>query len=398
MVTTEIPSEIRLLACLSRHPFTADDAADAAAICAEGVETSKMVRLCRFHRLGGHISATLTGDINVDIPKQLKLRLIREGLVARKQTDAQLAEMHSVMSTLQDANIEVFPIKGPAVAKRYYNDAARRVLYDIDLLVRPEDTFRAVQLIEARGLKHVKSSLRSGLKEADVERLHRWGSNIGLRSDADKSVLIELHWRPGRHRFEFPVELDDIWAQRVPMEIDGRDTWSMAPMQEALFLMSHGAKHEWKRLHWLCDIAAMLRDTQFDWRAFCEFAAACRLERVAASALELASIVFDLPVSEDVQDLIDRQQLFHRVDAIIERRYRQAATNDSSLEEALMEWRNADLFPGASARVQAIVSHLQPGPDDWAWVRLPDWANLGYYPVRIARIVIETGRAAFTAR
>lgn len=390
----QLPSEVQLLACLSRFPFTEDDAGQAMRILEDDIDVERLLALCKFHRLAMHVTENLNGPYKVDLAKDMRFRLVKQALRARVISDLQLHTMKEVLFTFRQSGMDAFPIKGPATGTRIYGDPHRRILYDIDILVRPEDTLLAIQTLEQTGFQHVKTALQSGVTAKDVTRLHGWGSNIGFRKPTEKSVLIELHWRPARHRYEFPVDTGRIWDGRQSLQVDGLETFGMDPVQEVVFLASHGHKHEWKRLHWLCDIAALMRKQDTPWEDICNLAETCQLEQVLGCAVLLAHKVFGVAIPEPTEHLISKHKsLEARVHAIMRRRYVVVPKNDTAIQEACMEWRSTALLGSNTARFKTIVSHLQPGPDDWRWVRMPDWANAAYYPVRLARIAVETIRS-----
>ncbi len=391
------PRELDIVSTLARYPFMQIDIDEASVLLDTDYDDQIIFELLRFHRLSVHAARNLNVLKKRNLPKTFRLQLVRKAVYAEQYTKEQVSELRTILEAFLKAGIDIMPIKGPATATRLYQDPYRRVLYDIDMMTRPEDTGRAVRLLESLGYVQSKPVLKSDFTDKDIDRLQNWGSNIGFRHSERDTVLIELHWRPGRYRHEFPFSTQELWEAAVQIIIAGEETLSLSPVHEALFLCVHGCKHEWKRLHWLLDIAAIAQNPHFDWTEAMSLAKARGLEQVIALSVFMAHRVFRSPIPPSISEIMQgNPSLKKRAERILKRRYSNAPKNDNVLDEVSMEWRNAGLQYGVVGRLRTILAHLTPGPDDWNWIKLPGPVSFLYYPVRLVRIIVEVLKAVMT--
>jgi Uncharacterised nucleotidyltransferase len=153
--------------------------------------------------------------------------------------------------------IAALPYKGPILAVSAYGNLALRQFADLDLLVRPQDTPRARELLLARGYQ-----LLSHARIACFERSRK----VDELLSADGQVLVELHRAPTSWTFYFPFPAARLWEQLETVSLCDMPVWTLAPEALLLVLCVHGAKHHWGRLGWICDVAALLgRHPGLDW-------------------------------------------------------------------------------------------------------------------------------------
>ena len=388
--------ELKIITTLVRYPFTPSDQKDVSDLFDAGFDLEIVLHLLRFHRLTIHAARNLNILKKKDLPKEFRYRVARQAAYAERYTQEQVKEMGLILDAFSAAEIEIMPIKGPATAMRCYSDPVRRMLHDIDLMTRSEDTERAIRLMHKLGFIQPKTAIREGFDSVDILRLQKWGSNIGFIHADRNEVLIELHWRPGRYFHEFPFYDHELWGGSETQKISDHITPSLNPVHEFLFLCSHGCKHEWKRLHWLLDIATIVQSGNVDLDDAFTLAAERGIEKPAALAIYLAHRLFGSDLPLDVATFMrSSASLNNYAEAIMRRRFSNAPQNDNAFKEACMEWRTAGLY---GDRVKSITANFTPGPDDWNWVKLPKYLSGLYYPVRLFRILFEIAKSVIPNR
>ena len=188
------------------------------------------------------------------------------------------AELGRLVALFDQAGIEVAPFKGPAIAWSLYESPALRQMSDLDLLVRPADAQRAVDLLVASGCRPWYST-----------DLRFFGSNGELPLTSPAGVPVDLHWALAPAWFRYALDLDRFWSRLVTVSIAGRPMRSLAPEDLLVFLCIHGAKHFWCSLHWLCDLARLIDRSALDWDALMEYSRARRVSRTVSAGLLLAA-------------------------------------------------------------------------------------------------------------
>ena len=156
----------------------------------------------------------------------------------RNGADKLATELEGLLGCFAERNIDVLPLKGPALSSVLYGDAALRTCKDLDLLVRRADFSRAEALLSERGFT-------AGEINDSERRFSRDG------------VLVELHFditSPQVYQFD----LERIWDRSRRESFRGKPMHVMSDDDLVLFLCSHGLSHGFSRLIWILDVARAL--------------------------------------------------------------------------------------------------------------------------------------------
>ena len=149
---------------------------------------------------------------------------------------------------LEDAlcseKIEIIALKGASLQDNLYPGVGMRPMGDLDLMVRPEEQERFVNLLERLGYKSNPLSPHFFNKGGVLIDLHIHALNIDRI--ANRAGL-------------FPTGMEPVWANSVPWG-EGYQ-WLRRPynMDNILLLSLHLMKHSFSRLIWLVDIYELLR-------------------------------------------------------------------------------------------------------------------------------------------
>ena len=162
---------------------------------------------------------------------------------------AQSGELTGLVGLFEEKGIPVVALKGPLLSRYLYGDLSVRSSGDIDVLVKQDDVRRSRDAL-----------VSSGCRAAN--RLH-WNSDsacLRLRGqemafDSPSGVSIDVHWRLVPPHFPSAFDELDGWESLATVTLAGRQVHTLAPEPLLLFLCSHGAKHMFERLGWICDIA-----------------------------------------------------------------------------------------------------------------------------------------------
>src|SRR6202045_3055223 len=171
------------------------------------------------------------------------------------------AELIRLADQFRDAGLDTVLVKGPALALRAYGDTGARQYGDLDFLVRQKDILRATELMISAGYK----------PEIPVEALSPKkipGQYLFVRIAAP--LLVALHTERTMRYFPRGLPIEEFFARRQYVSIDGHQIPALAIEDELLLICIHGAKHLWDRLSMVADVAAFIdRQTTLDWgRAF----------------------------------------------------------------------------------------------------------------------------------
>ncbi len=172
-------------------------------------------------------------------------------------------EQEAVLSALAARGVAAIPVKGIALAARYYGDLALRPIHDIDLLVRRGQVRQAGRIFEDLGYLPLRGRSRLGNFVAQVE--------ADLSFAKDGAAMIELHWElTHRPAYRGGLSASDAWRRSQMTELHGRTIRQLSTGDELRFLcvhctVDHPVARSGIRLIWLVDIAELVRALPNDW-------------------------------------------------------------------------------------------------------------------------------------
>jgi hypothetical protein len=143
-------------------------------------------------------------------------------------------------------------------------------------------------------------------------------------------------------------------------------------------LTIHGWKHNWSKLIWVADLAALIQTGKIDWDGVLKTATNGSWRRILALGVEMVRLVygFETPVSADQ----GTQRLAKELEQNLG-----AGKNSSYLEWHRNMLRARDHRVDQIRQVANFV--FSPGLGEYASVHLPGWAASGYHLVRLGRVL-----------
>lgn|GEM_PF-3682629 len=207
-------------------------------------------------------------------------------LIARNER--QKRQIAAIVQTLAGKDICAVPFKGPFLAGQLYGDGACRLSSDLDFLIDAGQALEAIEPLIGLGYQLRDFQHR---KQIDIE------SNpfIAFVDKVDKSH-IDLKWgmvAKGGNRFFITLQNHIQDLQSVPFQgvMIPQHSWE----DLVLLLAVHGHYHDWCRLVWLSDIAAVkVRHPQMDWQLLRKSAKKLGLSRLLAEAFTNIDQVLDV--------------------------------------------------------------------------------------------------------
>jgi hypothetical protein len=282
------PEWAALLQCASPH-------ADLSALSALLREVSwpKLLTLAEEH---GAISLLASGlahfEENLTPPEFTgKIRQLQrtQVLSALQMT----AELFRLVDQFRDAGLDTVLVKGPTLALRAYGDTGARQYGDLDFLVRQKDILRATELMIAAGYK----------PEIPIEAISPKkipGQYVFVRIAAP--LLVELHTERTMRYFPRGLPIEEFFARRQNVSIDGHQIPALAIEDELILICIHGAKHLWERLSLVADVAALVaRQTSLNWERGFARARSVGAERMLDTGLLLAGNLLGAVLPQNVQ-------------------------------------------------------------------------------------------------
>lgn len=258
-----------------------------------GIEWSELIRLAIPHGLLPVVSRSLGASAPDLVPPSTlsQLNLYRERVYRRNREQA--AVLAQLLAKYRDANIRVLPFKGPTLALSAYGDLALREFHDLDLWVHPRDLADAGEVLREAQYRPVEYVRGSPQMSQDA------GSCQEEFVSADGKILIDLHDVLQPRDSSFIPDFDQLWERRTEIPIAGTTVQAFQPEDLLINLSVHGAKHVWRRLNWILDVAALIASTSdMDWDEVLRRAQQWRCRRRLLLGMALANECFEARVPD----------------------------------------------------------------------------------------------------
>lgn len=278
-----LDSTLRLLILLARLKLSAPQQREAMALCARIDDWTDVTRQAKqqfvlplVYRHLRHLSPPTLSSQDAAHMRCQCLSIVQHNLQVAADQQRLVREL------LDPLAIPHLFFKGPSLAARYYDDPAMRFCRDIDLLV-PGD--KAVDLLEA--------ALQRGYQAHHPERLapDRTSLDFAVRTQpvltliSPQGIKIELHRRLDKEGKLYRT--DALIGAREPLPYGDAVLWVMPTSELFVYLCLHHTRHYWSHLHWLVDLDAVQRHSDFDLKDAYACAEKRGLTATVAASMEL---------------------------------------------------------------------------------------------------------------
>jgi hypothetical protein len=294
-------------------------------------------------------------------------------------------ELTRVLERTDSLGVDAIPYKGVVLSEVYYGDMAMRQPGDLDIFVRTGDLAKIKRAVCDLGY-----TPRAEIpKEAENNYLAS-GYECTFDSPAGKN-LLELQWALQPRYYAVDFDMEGLFARAVNLTVAGRSVKTPSPEDLLLVLSVHAAKHAWRKLIWLCDIAQVLKREKLDWASVQSRARQLGIVRILHVTLRLMNQFYLGPIPAPIEHVAVADQaaasLAHEIASRMSRGifYGEQQVLYFRLMMQLRE-RRADRL-----RFLARLA-FTPGPGEWEAIRLPKVLFPLYRVVRLGRLASRFAR------
>lgn len=362
--------EDQLCLLLARGRFTPGVAKQAVDRLEAGVRWDVLLQRARthglipllYHRLRALDFCGVTPPVRRELTDTFGINAIRNDLLTQ--------ELTRVLARLGAAGVPVIPLKGIALAKSLYGDAALRTCADLDILVHPKYFAESLGFLRSSGYEiHCA-------EPAFVHLMARYGKDCALmREDARLGYPLQVHcgliWGgPAERRL-----LNEIWSEAVPRPFHAAPAYALSPEWEFLYLAVHAARHGLFPFKWLVDLDWLVVRGALDWENVQEKARRLGWERAVQSCLAACAALLATPLPKP----------YERTPPLTPASFRAAGPGPLEIpREVIFVMR---LLPAFSPRLRFLAIRLfVPTPADGEFLRLPSSLFFLYYFLRPCRL------------
>lgn len=237
---------------------------------------------------------TLT-ERGVDDPTMPKLKDIYRNSWMSNQL--LFTELGKALGVLASVGVDTLTLKGAALSDLHYGDRGARPMADVDVAVRRDDRWRAIDGLTSAGWQiAAPESL-----EFDAAFRH----SCSLRSPA--GVELDLHWHILSDCCRDTID-DPMWERSIDFDMNGVATRALDPTDSLVHTVVHGMRwNPVSPVRWVTDAAAILRTSaaQLDWDRLVRQATDARFVLRVGAALSYLVATFDLGIPPDAMRAIE---------------------------------------------------------------------------------------------
>jgi hypothetical protein len=294
------------------------------------------------------------------------------------------AELVALVELFRRESIALAAFKGPVAAAAYYGHVGARTFVDLDLLV-PTTQARAAGAVLERAGYAPRFALRPGW-----DAVYRRGYCERVYCRAAPAATVDLHWGLLPPGYSFTPPVAEVWWRLEAVRLAGVEVPTLGAEDTLLFFCLHAAKHDWASLHWLCDVAELLRSRpNLDW-AWALAAARGGAGRLVQVGLRLARTLLDAPVPEGALAPDGTAE------ALAGEAARALLAGPAGGPRARQPWRSLYFRAMERRRDRWRLVHdlvLAPSVHEWRLLPLPPALAPLYYAVRPVRLLLKEGRS-----
>lgn len=299
---------------------------------------------------------------------------------ARERNACLAAEVRRLVVAMVAEHLPAIPFKGAVLAQMLYDDLGQRTAGDIDLHVRASDVPRVRALLESHGYRDLNAT--SIPMTVVQHRLYQRGQcEYQFIRDADH-IIVEPHWAFAQHWLSVSIDYPAMFDRARRATLWNASIAVHAPEDLLLALCIHGGKHEWERLSWIRDIAALLaRKGELDIELAVSRARDQHCARLLLLGVHLAHRMLDAPLSASVREAIRRDPAVDALTAhCMHRLFDRARPPVENLWPTHFAWQVHDDVASRVRYLRRLL--LEPRRRHIEAIRLPGALAWLYYPLR----------------
>jgi len=299
-------AEIELLLCCART--SVDSLELLRNLLRQDIDWRRVICTADSHGVLPLLYRSLSKNFSDAVPKVI-LDQLRESFQSNVQQSLWLtAELFNLLDLFAVHGINAIPFKGPVLAASVYRDLSLRPFSDLDLLVNPNDLLKAGDLLASLGYQPTADNDVASERDPDPEDVAYVGPKFYVFVHPDHGTRVDLQWRVTQRYFSFSLEEYHGSGRLVPVMVAGRSVLTFAPMDLLFILCAHGAKHQWEKMKWICDVAELVRAERdkIDWGKLQQEASRQGVRRMLSLGLLLARDLLGAELPVEVSKAVER--------------------------------------------------------------------------------------------
>ncbi|MFC4103159.1 nucleotidyltransferase domain-containing protein [Paenibacillus xanthanilyticus] len=343
--------------------------------CLSGIDWAQFLRMVKHHRVYPLVYTNLKKSGAEAVPEFVMQSLYEDYCRNIFQMMRLTAEMERIYKTLQTNGIRTIVLKGPILANALYGNISMRTSKDLDMLIPASDVERMEEILREQGYDPTHDA-------PQVLNTKKWKTHHLAYSHKESGIQIEVHWRLNPNTVKEPT-FDELWERSNTSTLVSTPLHYLGDADLFQYLISHGARHGWFRLRWLCDIQSLLQ-REANWeltaRMFRQYDAA----HLGGQAVILANGLLGAPIPKGLRGLTTHPLALRLANDVLA--FVRDIVNLSpkpETKEMAAKYRRY-LFAMMSNRERGlyVMSQIYPSSWDAQALPLPKSLHFLYFPLR----------------
>lgn len=274
-------------------------------------------------------------------------------------------ELVNVMELLKNNGITAIAYKGPVLALQAYDNIGLREFGDIDLFIDKTNALNVKKIMLNHGYELYPSL---NFKE-DAYYLKFITEHSFINKN--NGTIFEIKWKFEGDFISFPTNHDFISNKSYKQNINGFKLNTFSPESQIQVLCVHSAKHDWKKLSWICDIAEFIKRENIDWEEIIVSSKKLGIKRMIIVNLILARDLFNLNIPAEIKNEINKDSTATKIARNIKKQiFIEQKESLNLFEKFFLDFRKREsIFYGIK---DCFNSFTKPGYRDFNDFPLPE--------------------------
>ncbi len=302
MDLSRLAPEFQLLLISVCHPFPASELDRLRTACGLVARWPDFLALAERHNVAGIAYRNLRQYAAGQVPEEVLGQFREQARRSQRHALALMHEQNQIADWLGAAGLGLCPLKGPALSQRLYGDIGWRATSDLDVLTPGADLAQAERLLLDQGYRRTVPPAALAPRQRPV---YQWlFHHYGYRHP-ERGTTVELHYLIAEPYLIPPVTTQHMLLRAKAQTLAGTTVTSLTDEDTMAFLLIHGARHNWARLKWIADIAALARGAaDLKWARVDSVLVEAGWRRALGQGALLANWLLGLPVTPLAQEVI----------------------------------------------------------------------------------------------
>lgn len=372
----ELTREDRLLLLSARTELSEEIELEISSLLKQKVDWDYLIKRSKKHKL----TPLLYWNLNIldleSVPHEVMGELRSFFDINARKNLLLSSELIKILNCFESNEVCAINFKGPSLALLAYNNLALREFIDIDIVVHRSDMVKVSRLMDQMG--YVLESLPEKMDESIYFKTQTEHKFVGKKS----GVVIEIHTRLQGHFFQFPTSPNFMYENDSlnRVKINNYEFKTFSDENLLLLLTIHGARHNWSRISWICDVSELIQHHDINWSEVVDNAKKLGVMRILLIKLSLVNDLFGVSIPKQFINLLDDDNVSKICLQIKERLFRENPDPLSILKRTSIDLKKRE---NLELRLMDVVNSIfKPTYEDFKEFPLPSGLFFLYYIIR----------------